>query len=242
MAEHLTEDEQIQALKQWWQKNGLFTILLVVIGVGGYLGWQFWQNYQQQQVEAAAAIYDDLLEAITVTPDNPLTEERRKTIDYLVDKLKTEHDDSFYSLGGAMYAAKIAVEENEPEKAAELLQWALDHSDSNETEKVLRLRLARVMNALKDYDEALKYSQYDDIDQFTSLFAAVRGDSYLGKGDVSAAKAAYQLALDNVFPTQNQQRQLLNMKIADLSTGSVEAAPEDTESQQSTIDSRGFSE
>ena len=116
-----------------------------------------------------------------VFSDNPLTEERRKTIDYLVDKLKTEHDDSFYSLGGAMYGAKIAVEENEPEKAAELLQWALDHSDSNETEKVLRLRLARVMNALKDYDEALKYSQYDDIDQFTSLFAAVRGDSYLGK-------------------------------------------------------------
>ena len=242
MVEHLTEDEQIQALKQWWRKNGLSTIVLVVIGVGGYLGWQFWQNYQQQQAEAAAAIYNDLLEAITVTQDKPMTEERRKTVDYLVDKLKIEHSDSFYALGGAMYGAKIAVEADQLEKAADLLQWALDNSDSNETEKVLRLRLARIMNALKNYDEALKYSQYDDIDQFTALFAAARGDAHLGKVDISAAKAAYQLALDNVFPTQNQQQQLLTMKIADLSTGTIKIAPEDRENQEPIIDSRGFSE
>ena len=242
MAEHLTEDEQIQALKQWWKKNGLITVLLLATFIVGYLGWQFWQNYQQQQAEAAAAIYDDLLEAITVTPDKPLTEEKRTTANYLIDQLKADHSSSLYAINAAMYGAKIAVEADELEKAVELLQWALDNNDSNETEKVLRLRLARVMNALEDYDQALNYSQYDAIDEFTPLFAAVRGDAYLGKGDISAAKAAYQLALDNVFPTQNQQQQLLKMKMADLSTGSIEAAQENRESQESIIDNRGFSE
>ena len=218
MAEHLTEDEQIQALKQWWKKNGLFTVVLVVACIAGYLGWQFWQNHQQQQAEAAAAIYNDLSAAVTVDPGKPLTDEKRKTANYLIDQLKTGHSHSFYSLSAAMYGAKIAVEANELDRAAELLQWALDHSDSSETKNVLRLRLARVMNALMDYDKALTHSQYDAVDDFTSLFAAVRGDAYLGKGDIPAAKAAYQLALDNSLPAQAQQQRLLRMKIADLST------------------------
>ena len=219
MAEYVTEDEQLQALKKWWRDNGRFTILVIVIGIAGYFGWQFWQNYQQQQAESAAALYSDLLEAVTTAPGEPLTEEKRTTAHYLINQLKAGHSSSLYALNAAMYGAKIAVEANELDKAAELLQWALDQSDSDEADNVLRLRLARVMNALTDYDQALAYSQYDVTDDFMPLFAAVRGDAYLGKGDISAAKAAYQLALDKASPIQYQQhRQLVSMKIADLST------------------------
>ena len=158
-----------------------------------------------------------------------------------------------------MYGAKMAVEANELDRAAELLQWALDHSDSDEADNVLRLRLARVMNALMDYDQALVYSQYDAIDDFTPLFAVVRGDAYLGKGDTTAAKAAYQLALDNASPIQYQQhRQLVSMKIADLSiSGSgtqepsvqgkgvapvVKSEQPPADNKQPVIDGRGVSE
>ena len=194
----------------------------MVVCVAGYFGWQFWKNHQQQQAEVAAALYDDLLEAATAAPSESLTEEKRKTARYLIDQLRTDHSTSFYTINAAMYGAKIAVEANELDKATELLQWALDHSHSNEIDKLLRLRLARVMNALMNYDQALTLSEYDGVDDFMPLFAAVRGDAHLGKDDITAAKAAYQLALINLLPSQNQQRILLEMKIADLTISGIE--------------------
>ena len=242
MAEHLTEDEELQVLKQWWRENGRSTILVIVVCIASYFGWQFWKSHQQQQAEAAAVIYDDLLQAITSTPGQPLTEENRKTADYLIGQLKTEYGSSLYALSAAMYAAKIAVEVNELESAAENLKWALDQSHSSETDNILRLRLARVMTALQDYDQALTYSEYDTNDDFTSLFATVRGDAYLAKGDIQAARAAYQLALDNFPSPQQQQRQFLEMKIANLPRGSAGATESDQQQNQSGIDGRGFSE
>ena len=43
MADHLSEEEQIEAFKRWWAENGLQMIAAVVLIVGGYFGWQFWQ-------------------------------------------------------------------------------------------------------------------------------------------------------------------------------------------------------
>ena len=217
MTANLTEDEQLQALKKWWQDNGRSTILLIVIFIAVYAGWYFWQDYRQQQAESAAALYQELMEAVAVAPTGPFTEEQRKTAAYLIDQLQVNHGHSLYAVSASMHGAKMAVLADDLEQASVLLQWALDHSDSDETSYLLRLRLARLMNARKDYDQALTLSRYDAVDdQFTSLFAAVRGDAYLGRGELAAARAAYQLALDNLSPVQHQQQRLLTMKIADL--------------------------
>ena len=49
MADHLSEEEQIEAFKRWWAENGLQTLLSIVLVVGGYFGWQGWQQHQQDQ-------------------------------------------------------------------------------------------------------------------------------------------------------------------------------------------------
>ena len=38
MAEDITEEEQIEALKRWWAENGMQTVLAVVLVIGGYFG------------------------------------------------------------------------------------------------------------------------------------------------------------------------------------------------------------
>ena len=36
MAQHLTEEEQIEALKRWWKENWLSIVLPIVVAVVGY--------------------------------------------------------------------------------------------------------------------------------------------------------------------------------------------------------------
>ena len=45
MAEDITEEEQIEALKRWCAENGMQTVLAVVLVTGGYFGWQFWGTH-----------------------------------------------------------------------------------------------------------------------------------------------------------------------------------------------------
>ena len=40
MADHLTEEEQIEALKAWWAENGVKTLVSIVLIVGGYFSYQ----------------------------------------------------------------------------------------------------------------------------------------------------------------------------------------------------------
>ena len=42
MAENETEEQQIDALKEWWKQNGSAAVIGVVLGVGSLVGWKGW--------------------------------------------------------------------------------------------------------------------------------------------------------------------------------------------------------
>ena len=86
MAEHLTEEEQLEALKRWWKENGQSTIIGVLLAVSGYLGWTFWQDSQRSSAEAASAIYQDLIDAVSVQPGEELSDEKRTSVNHLADQ------------------------------------------------------------------------------------------------------------------------------------------------------------
>ena len=48
MAELLSEDEQVEAIKQWLKKNGPGIVAGIAIGLAAIGGWRWWQNYQSQ--------------------------------------------------------------------------------------------------------------------------------------------------------------------------------------------------
>src|SRR5664279_3053252 len=57
----LQEQEQLDALKQWWNDNRnqiLGMLLIVVVAVGGWRGWQY---YQHKQSYGAATLYQQFL-------------------------------------------------------------------------------------------------------------------------------------------------------------------------------------
>ena len=72
MAEHLSEEEQLESLKRWWKENGLSTVIVVVLAVGGYFGWDLWKGHRQAQTEAAAIVYQQMMEVSQVQPGQAL--------------------------------------------------------------------------------------------------------------------------------------------------------------------------
>ena len=64
MAQPLTDEEQLQLLKNWWREQGSTLVIIVTLLVGAYFAWQWWARYQTQSTEAASAVYSELLEAV----------------------------------------------------------------------------------------------------------------------------------------------------------------------------------
>ncbi len=56
MAEMKTEEEQVEALKRWWQENGKSLILTIAVSVGGVLSWNAYQDHQTSESELASVL------------------------------------------------------------------------------------------------------------------------------------------------------------------------------------------
>ena len=50
MADYIRdEEEQAERLKEWWQKNGTATIVVIVLAIGSMIGWLQWQEHSSGQ-------------------------------------------------------------------------------------------------------------------------------------------------------------------------------------------------
>ncbi len=224
MADHLTEEEQLEALKRRWRENGKSTLLGVCVALAAYFAWGLWKDHQRQQTEAASALFQGLLEAVAVEPGKTLTEEKRSTAMHLAGQLKDAHSSSLYAYQAALFMAKLAVEKNELDKAAEQLRWILSQGPTTAIERVVRLRLSRVLLAQQNYKEALSALSGEVDAGFESVYAEVRGDIYVAQGEDIQARAAYQAALDKLSAEQNSRRAMLQMKLDNLKTATDDVA------------------
>ena len=63
MAYDLEEQEQIDALKAWWQQYGNLVVLAALACLITIAGFQGWRYYRAQQMERAATLFGQLDEA-----------------------------------------------------------------------------------------------------------------------------------------------------------------------------------
>lgn len=214
MADHLSDQEQLQVIKNWWKENGRYLIICITVSVSAYLGWQWWTKSQQQYAEQASAIYSELVASIA----EPLSNDKLTTANFLVEQLKNDFSDTAYAVNAALLQAKLEVDKGALDNAVDALNFAIDNGNSD-IQVVAIHRLARVYLAQKNTEEALALASYDKDDAFSSKYADLRGDIYSAKGDVVAAIAAYQQALEKITDGDGIQRNLIEIKLADLSAG-----------------------
>ena len=222
MADHITEEEQIEALKRWWEENGKQTMLAIALIVGGYFGWQAWTDQNVEQASAASLTYQEMIDSLAgVNPGETLAEDKQLAVNLLADKLKTEYSDTQYAVYAALTKAKLAVESNDLDAAVSELQWAMDNADEV-SGLIARLRLARVEAARGDLDKALQLVQGVDAGEMKSAFEEAKGDFYLEQGNSAAAYTAYQSAMATEASGDASVRALLELKMGLVQPAALE--------------------
>lgn len=214
MAELRTEEEQVQAMKDWWKKNGSSLLIGIGAALAIVFGWQAWQNHQAQERAEAANQFTTLLTAFS-TGD----EDSKNTVEFVADSLREEHGSSAYAIyGNLVLARQQMMVENDPEAAVASLEWALEKTgDYKALSLVIRNRLAQAQFAAGEHDAALAtLNGASDSETFAAVFSELRGDILLAKGDTKAAREAYLAARE-----QGQVRggDLLELKLSDLGVG-----------------------
>ena len=64
MAEYETEEQQVEALKQWWADNGRAVLMGIGLGLVAIFGWRGWQGHQTSVAETASSAYTSVMESL----------------------------------------------------------------------------------------------------------------------------------------------------------------------------------
>ncbi len=210
MAFDLEEQEQIDALKQFWRQYGGLIIALVIAALATFGGIRGWKYYQQGRSEDASALFIKLDEA---SRKNDVGEVRKLGAE-LVDKYAS----TAYGPMAALVLARTNHDSGDAAAAATQLQWTIDQARDEETVALARLRLAGIRLDEKKFEEALKLLDGRHSEPLASLYADLRGDVLVAQGKTDEARAAYKAALEKSAPTSNY-RNLVQIKLDALGQG-----------------------
>ncbi|WP_045419370.1 YfgM family protein [Vibrio jasicida] len=197
-----TEEQQVEAIKDWWKENGKAVIIGAVVGLGGLFGWRYYQDSVVQASEAASKSYTTAMNALQTKGADAQTD-----IQAFIDSNKVKE----YSVLAALQLAKVQVDAKDLAAALEQLKWAQSNTKDAALTPLISYRIARIEAEMGNFDAAnAELSKVTDA-AWTGRIAELRGDIALRQGDKEAAYAAYteaQQAAD-ASPT-------LQMKLDDL--------------------------
>lgn len=215
MAELRTEEEQIQAIKDWWKRNGSSLLIGIAAALAIVFGWQAWQNHQAQQRTEAANQFANLLNAFS----NQADETSGETVAFVAKTLREDYADSAYAVyGNLILARQQLMNESDAEAAIDSLKWALEKAGENKAlALVVRNRLARAQFSAGQYNEAIStIDAAGNGDAFDAIFSELRGDILLAQGNRDGARDAYLSAREQ---SQQGRSGVLELKLADLGVG-----------------------
>ena len=211
MAELRSEEEQVEALKRWWNENGKALLAGIAIAILGVVGWNYYQDQQRQAAETASTYFQRLLGNASASE---IGANERSLIQQDAATLKDEYSDGAYAQYAALILAKLAVADNDLEKAESELRWLLINSPESELLALTNIRLAQVLQAQGRLSQALELVQDGD-DAWQGRRLEVKGDILLAQGNSAAAREAYTKA-KQVATDQGANTALLSLKLDNL--------------------------
>lgn len=208
MALDLEEQEQVAELKAWWQQHGTLIVVVVVAVAAAFAGWQGWRWYQQGQATRAGALYDTLSRAAQSGDAKALRDASGALIE--------NYPRTLYATMGAVTAARFYFDRNDLKDAKLQLEWAVEHSPSEDFRDLARLRFAAVFFEEKSYDEALRQLDAKHGAAYDAQYAALKGDVLVAKNDLAQARAAYKVALEKADSGNAAFRESVRMRLEAL--------------------------
>tara|TARA_R110002072_G_scaffold89737_2_gene200928 strand:- start:3630 stop:4286 length:657 start_codon:yes stop_codon:yes gene_type:complete len=206
-----TEEEQIAALKQWWNDNGKSLLIGISLALVIVFGWKAYQNSVIQTKSEASALYQQLIAEAT---KNKLDNEEVNTLSYLATQIKTKFESTEYAIYAALFIAKDAIESKDYELASSELNWVLSHSDDQRIQHIIKGRLARILSEQGNHQGALDMLNAS-LSQFEPSYFELIGDIKSRMGEQEAAIDAYKSAYA-LIKEKPQAQPLLAVKLSDL--------------------------
>ncbi|MCS6204570.1 tetratricopeptide repeat protein [Shewanella baltica] len=182
-----TEEQQVDAIKQFWKDYGNSILIGAVVGLGGLYAWNYYSDVKVAQAEEASKAFHELT---TKSSDEAAMLAG-------VAEFSKSHDQKGYQALLELIVAKTAVEAKDYPKAIEALNKVIAAKPGSGLDVIATLRVARIQAEQGQIDAALA-----TLDQVTdkAFFAQrdeLKGDFLVRQGEVEKAKTAYQAAMDN---------------------------------------------
>jgi len=203
MAYDLEEQEQIANFKAFWDRFGNLISWVLIIALGSYAAYNYWNSHKGKQAAEASVLYSQLT-------DNMQAGDNAK-VQRIAGDIEKQFGGTAYGQMAALSAAKAAFDANDLKTAKAQLQWAIDNGN-DEYKSVARLRLSGVLLDEKAYDQALALLNGEFLPQFAGEVADRKGDVLSAQNKLPEARAAYQAALDKM-DKNNPGRQLVQIKL-----------------------------
>jgi predicted negative regulator of RcsB-dependent stress response len=180
-----------------------------VLGLGTVVGWTTWRSHQDAQAEALSMRYQALVDTAALPNHSGAVE--------LADAIIADDPQSSYAALAALVGAHSAFKAHDISTTRRMLEWAIANASGFQVNQVARVRLARILTAEGNHDDAL--TQLDAVTDasFAAVAAEARGDVLKARGDADAARAAYEgaLAAESITP---QARERIQLKIETLAS------------------------
>jgi predicted negative regulator of RcsB-dependent stress response len=203
MAYDLEEQEQIANFKAFWNRFGNLITWVLILALGGYAAWNFWNSHQRTQAVEASGLYDELTNAVQAAD--------HAKVQRISGDIENKFGNTAYGQMAALSAAKAAFDAGDLKTAKAQLQWAIDHGN-DEYKSVARLRLSGLLLDEKAYDGALAQLNGDFAPQFAAEVADRKGDVLAAQNKLAEARTAYQAALDKM-EKNHPGRQIVQIKL-----------------------------
>jgi predicted negative regulator of RcsB-dependent stress response len=194
-----SEEQQVEAIKDWWKENGKAVIFGAVIGLGGLFGWRYYQDSVVEAREAASESYTSVISALDTKGVDAQSD-----IQAFIDANKGAE----YSVLAAMQLAKAQVQSGDLAAALEQLEWAKSATKDAALAPLLTYRVARIKAEQGEFDAALTDLEAMTDESWKGRVAELRGDISLRKGDTDAAYSAYSEAQQAADASQTLQIKL----------------------------------
>ncbi|WP_296448308.1 YfgM family protein [Rhodoferax sp. UBA5149] len=203
----LEEQEQLDQLKHFWKQYGNLITWSLILVLGAFASWNFYQYWQRNQATQAAAMYDEV-ERVVKSADTA-------KIDRVFADMKDGFASTTYAQQAGLLVAKQYYTSGNVEAAKAALGWVADNSSDQGYQAIAKLRLAGILMESKAFDAALKQLSGSFPANFDALVADRKGDILLLQGKKKEALAEYEKAFKNL-EVSSEYRRLVEVKLNSL--------------------------
>ncbi|NDP37782.1 MAG: tetratricopeptide repeat protein [Rhodoferax sp.] len=212
----LEEQEQLDELKHFWKSYGNAITWALIVVLGAFASWNFYQYWQRSQATQAAAMFDEVERVVTAAD--------AAKIDRAFADMKDRFAATTYAHQAGLLVAKHYYDVGNVDAAKSALTWVVDKSSDPGYQAVAKLRLAGLLMDSKAFDEALTQLSGSFPASFEALVADRKGDILLLQGKKQEAIAEYEKAFKS-FDQRTEYRRLVEVKLNSLGVDPFAGSP-----------------